>query len=179
MKNLLKWLSVLVVILYAGWIAFPVLSTYIFKTDEAPVPQMAQDDTDFQSRLGPPITAIDDPGMQMQSIQGDTAVAAMQTHNIPVICLWAGVIIFYIIAAFLQANNNIRAALAYIFAFVADLVLTYLTKGEAGSGIYDKVLDILSNWDPRYVLTLVAMVMAFSVFMAAHPSGRKRFKTAE
>lgn len=173
MKQSLKWLSVIVVILYASWIAFPVVSTYIFKTDEAPVPTMSQDGVDYQSRLGPPVSTYQEPDTGMQSIQGDTAIAAIETQNLPVVALWAAVVIFYVIAAFLQANNNIRAALAYIFAFVSDLVLTYLTKGQAGSSLYDKMLDILSSWDPRYVLTLVAMVMGFVIFMSVRPSQKK------
>jgi hypothetical protein len=42
--------------------------------------------------------------------------------------------------------------------------LTYLTNGNKGGGIYDKILDILSGWDPRYVLTLVALVLGFLIY---------------
>jgi hypothetical protein len=160
MKNL-KWISIIVVIFYAAWIALPVVSTYVFKTDDPFVPSMAQDSIDYQSRLGMPDEGASADLGNMESIQGETAVEAMESANMPVILLWAGVIVFYLLAAFLQANNSIRAVLAYGFAFLADVILTYLTKGQSGSSISDKILDILSGWDPRYVVTLAAMVMIF------------------
>jgi hypothetical protein len=163
----LKWISVIVVIFYAAWIALPVVNTYLFKTNDPFVPSMQQDSLDYQSRMGMPDEGASIDIGTMESIQGETAVAAMESANMPVIFLWAGVILFYLLAAFLQANNSIRAVLAYGFAFLADVILTYLTKGQAGSSISDKVLDILSGWDPRYVITLAAMVMIFILVQTA------------
>lgn len=167
MKNL-KWWAVFVVILYAGWMVMPVMATYMFRADDPFVPSMGQDDMSYQSRTSMPINIDAGQGINMaESIQGETALYAFESNNIPVIALWASVIGLYLLAAFLQAGNNIRAVLAYVFAFVADLVLTFLTKGQAGSSIYDKLLDILSGWDPRYVLALTGMAMVFVIVMTS------------
>lgn len=178
MKHL-KWLAIAAVVLYAGWIAWPVFSDLVFGTDAPVVPSMRQDVDDYTSRTSAPSDGGYTDAVPLESIQGETAVAAMETQNIPVVALWGGVIAFYLLSAFLHANNNIRAAFAYVFAFVADLVLTYLTKGQAGSGLYDKILEVLSGWDPRYVLTLVALVMGFVIYMTRHPEvlseTRKKF----
>jgi len=160
MKSL-KWVSIIVVIFYAAWIAMPVVSTYLFKSNDPFVPSMSQDSLDYQSRMSLPDEGASIDLTSMELIQGETAVEAMESANMPVIILWAGVIIFYLLAAFLQANNSLRAVLAYGFAFLADVILTYLTKGQAGSSITDKILDILTGWDPRYVITLAAMIMLF------------------
>lgn len=100
----------------------------------------------------------------MESIQGDTAVEAIETQNTPVVALWAGVILLYLVAALLHANGNVRAALTYALGFLADLALTYLTSGSPGFGITDKIFAVLSTWDPRYVLTLLALVLGLMIY---------------
>ncbi len=162
----LRWLIVLIVVLYAAWIAFPVVKAYLQPVDSSQnVPSMARDSGDYSGGFDTPMPG-DEAKPVSESIQGDTAVTAIETHNTPVIWLWGGVIVLYLLAAWLHAKGNLRAALAYGLAFLADLALTYLTNGEKGGGLYDKVLDILSGWDPRYVLTLVAMVLGFLIYMS-------------
>ncbi|MDC7682643.1 hypothetical protein PQU92_05110 [Asticcacaulis sp. BYS171W] len=165
----LRWMIAIIVLAYAGWIAFPVVKNALTPTYDPSVPTRQADDTSYRS--GPTITASDDAYgadvvVPTDSIQGETAVAAIETDNKPVIWLWAGVVVFYLLSAFLLAKGNLRAGLAYGAAFVADVTLTYLTKGEAGSGLFDKILETLSGWDPRYTLTLVALVLGFIVLMA-------------
>jgi hypothetical protein len=100
------------------------------------------------------------------SIQGDTAVEAIVTDNKPVVWLWGAVITLYLLAALLHANGNFRAAFIYGLGFIADLILTYLTNGDKSLGLVDKLYTVLSGWDPRYVLTLVAMALGFFVYMS-------------
>ncbi len=69
-------------------------------------------------------------------------------------------------AALLHSNGNVRAAIVYGLGFVADLILTYLTNGNKDASVQDKLLDILSGWDPRYVLTLVALLLGFLIYMS-------------
>ena len=57
--------------------------------------------------------------------------------------------------------------------FIADLILTYLTNGSSGGNLQDKLFNVLSGWDPRYVLTLVALVLGFLVYMSRD---QKRWK---
>jgi hypothetical protein len=168
--KLLRGLIVIIVIIYAGWIAFPVVKAYLTPQDSSQnVPSMARDSGDYSGGFDSPMPG-DEARPVTDSIQGDTAVTAIETHNTPVIWLWGGVIIMYLLAAFLHANGNLRAAAAYGLAFLADLALTYLTNGEKGGGLYDKIVNVLSGWDPRYVLTLVAMVLGYLIYMSRNRS---------
>lgn len=161
-----RWFLFAVVVLYAAWIAFPVAKAFFFPTDMGHVvPSMSQDRSDYS---GGGMTPMDsESGAKvMDSIQGDTAVDAIQTHNTPVVVLWGAVILLYVTAALLHANGNIRAAVIYGLGFIADLILTYITSGNKGASLQDKILDILSGWDPRYVVTLVALLLGFLIYVS-------------
>ena len=168
-----RGLLVIVTVVYALWIAFPVIKTFLFPPELGQVvPSMSADRSDYSGGANTPMDG--DSGVPaMDSIQGDTAVDAIQTHNTPVIVLWGAVILLYVTAAFLHANGNIRAAVTYGLGFIADLVLTYLTNGNKGDGLSQKLLDILSGWDPRYVLTLVALVLGFLIYMSRQRAQKK------
>lgn len=175
-----RWLLVIVTVIYALWIAFPVIKTFLFPPELGQVvPSMSADRSDYSG--GGSVAMDGDSGAPvMDSIQGDTAVDAIETHNTPVIVLWGGVILLYVAAAFLHANGNVRAALTYGLGFIADLVLTYLTSGNKGGSLTDKIFDILSGWDPRYVLTLVALVLGFLIYMSRmRPQKRLSFAGAD
>ena len=161
-----RYIFAIIVVLYTLWIAFPVVKAFLFPPSAAPTVGMrSMDQSDYSGGFnGPADGTVTAPNMD--SIQGDTAVDAIQTHNTPVILLWTAVILLYLTAAWLHANGNIRSGITYILGFLADCVLTYVTNGNSGGGIYDKILNILSGWDPRYVLTLVALVLGFLVYMS-------------
>ena len=161
-----RYIFAIIVVLYAIWIAFPVVKSFLFPPGAAPiVGARSMDQSDYNGGFnGPADGTVAAPSMD--SIQGDTAVAAIETHNTPVILLWSAVILLYLTAAWLHANGNFRSGITYVLGFIADCVLTYVTNGNKGGNIYDKILDILSGWDPRYVLTLVALVLGFLVFMS-------------
>ncbi len=162
MKRMLKWIVFAVVVLYAAWIAWPVVKVWLTPSDAGNVPMMAQDQTDYVGANAP--MDGDSGAPVMESIQGDTAVDAVATHNTPVVALWGAVVVLYLLAAFLHANGNLQATGAYVLGFIADVALTYITNGNSGGGIWDKLLSILSGWDPRYVLTLVALVLGFLIY---------------
>lgn len=161
-----RYIFAIIVVLYAAWIAFPVARNFLFPPSAAPtIGARSMDDSDYNGGFNAP---ADNPATApgMDSIQGDTAVAAIETHNTPVIVLWSAVILLYLTAAWLHANGNLRSAAIYLLGFVADCILTYVTNGNSGGGIQDKILAILAGWDPRYVLTLVALVLGFLVYMS-------------
>lgn len=160
--KLFRYLLVAVTVLYAAWIAFPVAKNFLFPPEMGQsVPSMQADRIDHSAGSAP----VDgETTIPMESIQGDTAVEAIETQNTPVVALWAGVIFLYLVAALLHANGNVRAALTYALGFLADLALTYLTSGSPGFGITDKIIGVLSAWDPRYVLTLLALVLGLMIY---------------
>ncbi len=162
----LRWLLVAITVAYAAWIAFPVVKSFLFPNEmAAAVPSMSMDRNDYSGAGSTPMDG-DSGAPVTDSIQGDTAVDAIATHNTPVVVLWGAVILLYVTAALLHSNGNVRAAIVYGLGFVADLILTYLTNGNKDASIQDKLLDILSGWDPRYVLTLVALLLGFLIYMS-------------
>ncbi len=172
-----RWFLVLIVLAYTAWIAFPVVKAFLFPENTPTVGARSMDSTDYSGGFNGSMDGGPAP-VQMDSIQGVTAVDAIETHNTPVIVLWGAVIALYLLAAYLHANGNWRSALTYGVGFLADLVLTYLTNGNKNGGLYEKLLDILSGWDPRYVLTLVALVLGFLIYMSRYRA-RKTFKAPE
>ncbi len=165
-----RWVMAAIAICYALWIAFPVVKAYVLpENDRGPaISSRSMDSTDYHGGYGNiPAPNVDPTASPMaDSIQGDTAVDAIATGNKPVIWLWGAVIFLYCAAAFLHANGNVRATLIYLLGFVADICLTYLTNGDKSAGILDKIYTILSGWDPRYVLTLVAMVLGVLIYVS-------------
>ena len=161
-----RYIFAIIVVLYAAWIAYPVVKAFLFPSGASPiVGTRSMDQSDYSGGFNAP---SDNPSAvpNMESIQGETAVSAIETRNTPVILLWGAVILLYLTAAWLHANGNIRSAATYILGFLADCVLTYVTNGNNGGGLQNKLLDILAGWDPRYVLTLVALVLGFLVYMS-------------
>ena len=158
---------VLVVLVYVAWIAFPVVKTFLFPAvDNSPaISARSMDSTDYSGGFDAPMIG-EQAAPVADSIQGDTAVTAIATDNKPVVWLWGAVITLYLLAAFLHANGNLRAAFIYMLGFAADLILTYLTNGDRSLGLFEKLYTVLSGWDPRYVLTLVALVLGFFIYMS-------------
>jgi hypothetical protein len=161
-----RWFLVAIVVAYAAWIAFPVAKAFLFPDHGDPtIAARTMDQDDYAGGFND-TSGMTQGAPDMNSIQGETAVEAVQTQNTPVIGLWGAVVFLYLVAAWLHANGNVRAAFTYLLGFVADLILTYITNGSAGGGIMDKVFSILSGWDPRYVITLVALVLGFLIYMS-------------
>ena len=161
----LRWLLVAIVVAYTAWIAFPVLKTFLFPPSAEPtIASRTMDSQDYSGGFNAPVDS--DGAQTMDSIQGETAVEAIQTQNTPVVALWGAVILCYLVAAWLHANGNIRAAFTYLVGFIADVILTYITNGNNQGSVYNKILSILSEWDPRYVITLVALLLGFLIYMS-------------
>lgn len=167
-----RWFLVAIVVAYTAWIAFPVVKSFLFPpAGEPTIASRTMDSSDYSGGFDGPADV--GTAVTMDSIQGDTAVEAIQTHNTPVIGLWGAVILLYLVAAWLHANGNLRAAFIYILGFIADLILTYITNGNNGGSVYGKIVEVLSGWDPRYVLTLVALMLGFLIYVSR---GRPQLK---
>jgi len=55
--------------------------------------------------------------------------------DLPVIALWVGAVVLYLVAAALLGSGNPRAAVAYFLGFIADAVLRLaIDRGGFGSG---------------------------------------------
>jgi len=163
----LRWCLVAIVLAYTAWIAFPVVRAMVFPENTPTIAARSLDSSDYSGGFNGPM-APETTLPALDSIQGATAVDAITSHNTPVILLWGAVIVLYLLAAFLHANGNWRSAITYGVGFVADLILTYLTNGNKEGGLYEKLLEILSGWDPRYVLSLVALVLGFLIYVTRY-----------
>jgi hypothetical protein len=165
MKRLGRSLVVVLVIVYAGWIAWPVLSNWLLPDYGPQAPTYRMDNSDYTGRSGLPVDVYA-PEAPIESIQGENALNAVASGDVPVFVLWGAVIGLYLVAAFLHANGNLRATAAYTLGFIADLALTFMDRGEGGGGPLSQIIALLSDWDPRYVLTLFAMLLGFLIYMS-------------
>ena len=103
--KLLRFIVVLAVIGYAGWLAWPFLSPFL----EGAGPDVAA------SRMG----------AEAQS-GGDLF------GFLPAWTLWAGAVGLYLIAALMLGSGNPKAAVAYFLGFIADAVLRLALQQGGG-----------------------------------------------
>jgi hypothetical protein len=106
--KLLRFIVVLAVIGYAGWLAWPFLSPLL-------------------GGAGPDAAA---------SRMGAEAQSGGELFGfLPAWTLWVGAIGLYLIAALMLGSGNPKAAVAYFFGFIADAVLRLaLDQGGGGGG---------------------------------------------
>jgi hypothetical protein len=91
--KLLRWVLVLAVLAYAGWLAWPFISPFL----EGASPEAAS------MRAG-----------------AETAGGGALFGVIPSAALWIGAIVLYLLAALLLGSGSPRAAVAYFLGFLAD-----------------------------------------------------------
>lgn len=103
--KLLRFIVVLAVIGYAGWLAWPFISPFL----EGAGPDVAA------SRMG----------AEAQS-GGDLF------GFLPAWALWAGAIALYLVAALMLGSGNPKAAVAYFLGFAADAVLRLALQQGGG-----------------------------------------------
>ncbi len=107
--KLLRFIVVLAVIGYAGWLAWPFISPFF----EGAGPDVAA------SRMG----AEAESGGELFGF-------------LPVWILWVGAVGLYLIAALMLGSGNTRAAVAYFLGFIADVVLRLaLQQGGGGADV--------------------------------------------
>lgn len=103
--KLLRFLVVVVVLAYAGWLAWPFLAPFI---EGAAQPEAAV-------RAGPAAT-------------GGEPLFGL----IPVWAVWAAAIGLYVIAALMLGAGDSKAALAYFLGFLADAALRLALADQGG-----------------------------------------------
>ena len=94
--KLLRFILMLAVIGYAGWLAWPFISPFL----EGAGPDVAA------ARMG-----------------AEAAAGGELFGFLPAWTLWAGAVVLYLIAALMLVAGNSRAAVAYFLGFMADAAL--------------------------------------------------------
>ncbi len=105
--KLLRFIVVLAVIGYAGWLAWPFISPML----EGAGPDVAA------SRMG----AEADAGGELFGF-------------LPAWTLWVGAVGLYLVAALMLGSGNPKAAVAYFLGFIADAVLRLALQQGGGDG---------------------------------------------
>ncbi|HYC75400.1 hypothetical protein [Brevundimonas sp.] len=103
--KLLRFVVVLAVLAYAGWLAWPFLSPFI----EGAAPEAATMQAGAEAQGG---------GELFGFLPGWT--------------LWAGAIALYVISALMLGAGNSKAAVAYFLAFIADAALRLALDQNGG-----------------------------------------------
>jgi len=100
----LRILLVLLVLAYAGWLAWPFLSPFL-------------------------------EGAGLDTAATRAGAEAQVGMGLPVIGLWIGAVLLYLVAAGMLGSGNPRAAVAYFLGFMADAVLRLaIDRGGFSSG---------------------------------------------
>jgi hypothetical protein len=106
--KILRFIVVLVVIGYAGWLAWPYLA---------------------------PLLAGGTPGAAVARMEGDAQTGGELFGFLPVWALWVAAVGFYLIAALMLGAGNSRAAVAYFLAFIADAAIRLALDGQGGAEV--------------------------------------------
>lgn len=106
--KLLRWVLVLVVVAYAGWLAWPFVSPFL---DGGGSPGAASMRAGAEASSGGDLFGV-----------------------VPVAALWIGAVILYLLAALLLGSGNPKAAVAYFLGFVADAAFKLALDRQGGGG---------------------------------------------
>ena len=106
--KLLRFIVVLAVIAYAGWLAWPFLSPLL----EGAAPDAAAARVGAEAQSGGDLFGF-----------------------LPVWVLWAGAIVLYLVAALMLGSGNSRAAVAYFLGFIADAALRLALNQQGGAEV--------------------------------------------
>lgn len=158
----LRTVLVVAILVYAGWIAIPGVQTfftqYLTPAEAGPPP--------------PPEAAVEDLAPAVEAApQSETTATAVAQGDAPRIGLWAAAVILYLLAAFLFANGNARAFLAYGLGFAADIVLMMLNRPDMSvfrSTVEGAIPDL--KW---IVISALAAVGIAILAFAGRGGGRK------
>jgi len=155
--KILRFVLVLAVIGYAGWLAWPFISTLL----EGASPDVAA------NRMG-------------AEAQGGGDLFGF----LPGWALWVGAVVLYLIAALMLGTGNPKAAVAYFLGFIADAVLR-LAIGQGGAADISArssgpttlaTPDALSGLpvDPVWIVLGVLLVVGILVMIVGRRARRGR-----
>lgn len=158
--KLLRFVLVLAVVAYAGWLAWPIISPFL----EGASPESAS------ARAG-------------ATVMTDNGGGLMQAG------LWIGAVVLYLIAALLLGSGNPRAAVAYFLGFIADAVLRLALNGgnpfDMSGGSANQNSDIaarsaeampmdVGGIDPTWLILGVLAVIGVLIVIASQRRRRHR-----
>lgn len=117
----LRTIVVVAILAYAAWIAIPGVQTffsqYLTPAEAGPPP--------------PPEAAADELAPAVEAApQAEATATAVAEGSVPKVGLWVAAVGFYLLSAFLLANGNARAFIAYMLGFAADAVLMMINKPD-------------------------------------------------
>jgi LPXTG-motif cell wall-anchored protein len=149
--KLLRFILVLVVIAYAGWLAWPMVSPFF----EGASPGAAS------MRAG--------------------AEAEAAGGGLPTAVLWIAAAVLYLVAALLLGSGNPKAAIAYFLGFIADAALRLaLDSGSGGGEIAARSAEAMGpatsglGIDPTWLVLIALLVLGGLVILASRRRRRAR-----
>ena len=102
----LRFIIVLVVLGYAGWLAWPFIQPLI----------------------------SGGPGVAEIAAEANAEAGGDLFGVIPAWAFWAGAVVLYLVAALMLGSGNPKAAIAYFLGFLADAALRLALDRNAGPG---------------------------------------------
>lgn len=155
--KLLRFIVVLAVIGYAGWLAWPLLSPLL----EGAAPDAAVVRMEAEAQSGGELFGF-----------------------LPVWVLWVGAIGLYLAAALLLGAGNGRAAAAYFLGFIADAALRLALDQQGGSDVSARTSgpttmtapEVASGlpFEPVWLLLGALFLLGLLVVVASRRSRRRR-----
>ena len=154
--KLLRFIVVLAVVGYAGWLAWPFISPFL----EGAGPDVAASRMGAEARSGGDLFGF-----------------------LPAWTLWAGAVGLYLVAALMLGSGNPRAAVAYFLGFIADAVLRLALQqggGDAaarsGGPTSMAAPDAVSSLpvDPVWLVLGAVFLLGVLVVIAGRRMRRKR-----
>jgi hypothetical protein len=150
--KLLRFLLVLAVIGYAGWLAWPFVSPFL---EGAPVDIAA-------TRAG--------------------AESGLTSGFGPTALLWIAAVVLYLLAALMLGSGNPRAAAAYFMGFIADAALRLAIDRGRGGGAAPEIsarsaevtAAAAPGLDPTWLILGALLVVGVLVLVASRRVRRRR-----
>ncbi|MGQ3039442.1 MAG: hypothetical protein ACT6TH_08850 [Brevundimonas sp.] len=154
----LRFIIVLVVLGYAGWLAWPFIQPLI----------------------------SGGPGVAEIAAEANAEAGGDLFGVIPAWAFWAGAVVLYLVAALMLGSGNPRAAIAYFLGFIADAALRLALDRNGGSGEVaarstgpttmaapDSITSSLPV-DPLWLVLGALVVLGVLVLIASRRIRRKR-----
>jgi hypothetical protein len=163
----LRNLIVVAILAYVAWIAIPGVQTfftqYLTPAEAGPPP--------------PPEVAADELAPAVEAApQAEATATAVAEGNVPKIGLWVAAVGFYLVSAFLLANGNARAFLAYMMGFAADVVLMMLSRPDMSIMARSTVASAMP--DLKWIVIVALGVVGLIILGIAGRGGGRRDRYA-
>ncbi|MEH6663316.1 MAG: hypothetical protein V7678_00565 [Brevundimonas sp.] len=148
--KILRFILVIVVIGYAGWLAWPFISPF-----------------------------LEGAGPEAAAARSGAVVALESGGHLPTAALWIGAVVLYLLSALLLGAGNPRAVVAYCLGFLADLILRLAVSPDRGvsadlAARSAEVVPAPSGLDPQWIVIAALVVIGLLVMAASRRVRRTR-----